>query len=468
MKDFINEDFLLQGEAARRLYHGHSEGFPIIDYHCHLSPEAIATDRRFEDLGQLWLEGDHYKWRAMRANGISEKYITGKETSFREKYDRWAETVPWTMRNPLYAWTHLELKRVFGIGKLLSPATADEIWEECTALLQQPEYSARGLMKKFNVEVVCTTDVPIDSLEHHRTLKNQGFEIRVLPAWRPDRAMSPEDPAKFIDYVTRLEKASGTEIKGFASLIEALRVRHKYFAEAGCVISDHGIEQFHADDYTEKEVGSILLKVLSGSRLETGEIAKFKSAMLYELAVMDSERGWVQQFHYGAIRNNNSRMFAQLGPDTGYDSIGDFTVAKTLSKFLDRLDAGGRLAKTILYNLNPGDNELIAAMTGNFQDGSTPGKIQFGAGWWFLDQETGMINQLNALSLMGLLSRFVGMLTDSRSFVSYPRHEYFRRILCNMLGDEIEKGKLPESETDTIGKMVEMISYYNAKNYFGF
>ena len=277
-----------------------------------------------------------------------------------------------------------------------------------------------------------------------------------------------EDPVKFIDYISKLEEVSGVEIKGFASLTEALRVRHDYFAEAGCVISDHGIEQFHADDYTEKEVGTIFLKVLSGSQLAPGEISKFKSAMLYELAVMDSEKGWVQQFHYGAIRNNNSRMFAQLGPDTGFDSIGDFTVARTLSKFLDRLDAGGNLTKTILYNLNPRDNELIATMIGNFQDGSTPGKIQFGAGWWFLDQETGMINQLNALSLMGLLSRFVGMLTDSRSFVSYPRHEYFRRILCNMFGDDIEKGKLPASEMATIGKMVEMISYYNAKHYFGF
>jgi len=372
------------------------------------------------------------------------------------------------MRNPLYAWTHLELKRVFGVGKLLTPATAAEIWEECTALLQQPEYSARGLIRKFNVEVICTTDDPVDSLEHHKSIRNSGFETKVLPAWRPDKAMSPEDPATFIEYIGKLEKVSGTEIKGFASLIEALRKRHQFFADAGCVISDHGIEQFYADDYTEKEVGAILQKVLSGTRLCMEEISKFKSAMLYELAVMDSERGWAQQFHYGAIRNNNSRMFARLGADTGYDSMGDFTVAKNLSKFLDRLDTGGKLTKTILYNLNPRDNELIATMTGNFQDGETPGKIQFGAGWWFLDQETGKKNQLNALSLMGLLSRFVGMLTDSRSFISYPRHEYFRRILCNMLGDDIDKGKIPESEFGTVGKMAEMISYYNAKNYFGF
>ncbi len=468
MKDFINEDFLLQGEIARKLYHEHSEGLPIIDYHCHLSPGAIAEDRRFEDLGQLWLEGDHYKWRAMRANGIDEQYITGSETSFRQKYDRWAETVPMTMRNPLYAWTHLELKRVFGISRILNTESAPQIWEECSALLQQPGYSARGLMKRFNVEVICTTDDPIDNLEHHRSLKKEGFEIKVLPTWRPDKAMAPEDPEKYRDYLKRLGEASGISITNFVSLIEALRNRHSYFADAGCLLSDHGIEQFYSDEYTETEADIILKKVLSGKKLDHDEISKFKSAMLYELAVMDSERGWTQQFHYGAIRNNNSRMFAQLGPDTGYDSMGDFTVARKLSGLLDRLDSRGRLAKTIIYNLNPRDNELIATMIGNYQDGSVPGKIQFGAGWWFLDQETGMINQMNALSLMGLLSRFVGMLTDSRSFISYPRHEYFRRILCNMVGEDIEAGKLPESELATIGTMIENISYNNARDYFGF
>jgi glucuronate isomerase len=468
MKEFINEDFLLQNDIARKLYHEHSEGMPIIDYHCHLSPEAIAEDRRFDDLGQLWLEGDHYKWRAMRANGIDERYITGKETSFREKYDRWAETVPWTMRNPLYAWTHLELKRVFGISRILNRSTAPEIWDECTELLHRPDFSARGLIKKFNVEVICTTDDPVDNLEHHKKLKSSGFEVKVLPAWRPDRAMAVEDPAKYLEYVSKLSEVSDTEISSFPLLLEALRKRHQYFADAGCLLSDHGIEQFYSDEYTESEVNDIFAKVFSGTRPDAGEITKFKSAMLYELAVMDAERGWTQQFHYGAIRNNNSRMLARLGPDTGYDSMGDFTVAKDLSRFLDRLEAGGNLARTILYNLNPRDNELIATMIGNFQDGTVPGKIQFGAGWWFLDQETGMTNQINALSLMGLLSRFVGMLTDSRSFISYPRHEYFRRILCNMIGDDIEKGKLPETEMETIGKMVENISYYNAKNYFRF
>lgn len=468
MKEFINEDFLLQNDVAKALYHDHSSGLPIIDYHCHLSPEAIANDRRFEDLGQLWLEGDHYKWRAMRANGVDEKFITGKETSFRQKYDRWAETVPFTMRNPLYAWTHLELKRVFGVSRILKPETAAEIWEECSELLRQPEYSARGLMKKFNVETVCTTDDPVDSLEHHKAIREDGFEIKVLPAWRPDKAMAVEDPGKFSDYIARLSEVSDTEIKNFTTLLEALRKRHDFFGGEGCRLSDHGIEQFYADDYTDSEIDTILRKTLSGTRLSPPEISKFKSAMLYELALMDAEKGWTQQFHYGAIRNNNSRMFARLGPDTGYDSMGDFTVAKDLARLLDRLDAGGNLTKTILYNLNPRDNELIASMTGNFQDGTFPGKIQFGAGWWFLDQETGMINQLNALSLMGLLSRFVGMLTDSRSFISYPRHEYFRRILCNMLGEDVIKGKIPESELDTVEKMVEDISYNNARDFFGF
>ena len=468
MKEFIHDDFLLQTDTAKRLYHDHSKPLPIIDYHCHISPEYIAADRRFKDLGQLWLEGDHYKWRAMRANGIDEKFVTGKETTFRDKYDRWAETVPYTMRNPLYAWTHLELRRVFGVDKILNSATAPEIWEECTALLQQPGFSARGLMKKFNVEVICTTDDPADSLEHHIALKKEGFEIKVLPAWRPDKAMAVEDPEPYRNYISRLSEVSGIDIKSFDNLIEALRKRHQFFADAGCKLSDHGIEQFYADDYSEKDIDTIFRKVIAGRNLASDEVTKFKSAMLYEMALMDWEKGWTQQFHYGAIRNNNSRLLNTLGPDTGFDSMGDFTVARSLSRFLDSLDIEGKLAKTILYNLNPRDNELIATMIGNFQDGSVAGKMQFGSGWWFLDQENGIINQLNSLSLMGLLSRFVGMLTDSRSFISYPRHEYFRRVLCNLIGDDIEKGKLPASEFSTISMMVENISYYNAKNYFGF
>lgn len=468
MKEYINDDFLLQSDTAGRLYHDHAEHQPIIDYHCHLNPEYIACDRQFDNLGQLWLEGDHYKWRAMRTNGVAEKYCTGRDTSDREKFEKWAETVPFTMRNPLYAWTHLELKRVFGISTILKPSTAADIYDECTAMLQKPEFRARGLMKKFNVKVVCTTDDPVDSLEHHMALKKEGFEIKVLPTWRPDKAMAVEDPEKYKNYILKLSEVSAVTITGFETLLEALRKRQDFFAEAGCRLSDHGIEEFYADDYTPKDIDAIFRKVTIGRVLTAEEMTKFKSAMLYEFAIMDWEKGWTQQFHYGALRNNNSRLLRSLGPDTGFDSIGDFTVGRNLSRFLDSLDIEGKLTKTILYNLNPRDNELVATMAGNFQDGTVAGKIQFGSGWWFLDQETGIINQLNSLSLLGLLSRFVGMLTDSRSFISYPRHEYFRRILCNLLGDDVEKGKLPGSEADFIGKMVEDISYNNANNFFGF
>lgn len=468
MKEFINDNFLLQNDAASELYHDHAAHQPIIDYHCHLNPAFIAADRKFDNLGQIWLEGDHYKWRAMRANGVGEKYCTGKETSDWEKFEKWAETVPYTLRNPLYAWTHLELKRVFGISEILKPSSAHEIYEKCTSLLQKPEYSARGLMKMFNVETVCTTDDPVDDLRYHLSLKKEGFEIKVLPTWRPDKAMAVEDPQKYTEYINKLSDVSGIKIESYRNLIDALRIRHDFFAKAGCKLSDHGIEEFYAEDYTEKEVSSIFTHAYAGKKVSEEDIRKFKSAMLYELALMDCEKGWTQQFHYGAIRNNNSRLLRNLGPDTGFDSIGDFTVGKNLSKFLNSLDDNGKLAKTILYNLNPRDNELIATMAGNFQDGSVVGKIQFGSGWWFLDQETGIINQLNSLSLLGLLSRFVGMLTDSRSFISYPRHEYFRRILCNLIGSDIEAGKIPSSEMEFAGKMVEDICYYNAKNYFGF
>ncbi len=468
MKEFINEDFLLQSDAARQLYHEHAEHQPIIDYHCHLNPAYIAGNRRFDNLGQIWLEGDHYKWRAMRTNGIEEKYCTGKETTDWEKFEKWAETVPYTLRNPLYAWTHLELKRVFGISEILKPETAASIYERGTALLQKPDYYARGLMKMFNVEVVCTTDDPVDDLAHHEALRKEGFPIKVLPTWRPDKAMAVDDPESFRVYVDRLSEVSGVTIKSYVSLLEALRKRHDFFATAGCRLSDHGIEEFYAEDYTEREIDQIFHGAYSGKRLSSDEVRKFKSAMLYEMALMDYQKGWTQQFHYGAIRNNNSRLFRTLGPDTGFDSIGDFTVAKNMSKFLNRLDDKGELTKTIIYNLNPRDNALIATMAGNFQDGTVAGKIQFGSGWWFLDQEEGIIDQLNSLSLLGLLSRFAGMLTDSRSFISYPRHEYFRRVLCNLIGDDIEKGRIPASETGFAGKIIEDICYFNAKNYFGF
>lgn len=468
MSSFIHDDFLLQNEAAKELYHNYSEKQPIIDYHCHLIPEYIANDHQFDNLGQIWLEGDHYKWRAMRTNGIEEKYCTGKDTSDWEKYEKWVETVPYTMRNPLYHWTHLELKRAFGVDELLNPASGKRIYDICTEKLRTPEFSARGLMKKFNVEVVCTTDDPVDSLEHHIALKNEGFGIKVLPTWRPDKAMAVECPAEYRKYVEKLSEVSGVAISNFADLIQALRVRHDFFASIGCKLSDHGIEEFYAEDYTQAEIDAIFNKVYGGKELTKEEILKFKSAMLYEGAVMDWEKGWTQQFHYGAIRNNNSRLFRKLGPDTGFDSIGDFTVAKAMSKFLNSLDNDNKLAKTIIYNLNPRDNDLIATMIGNFQDGSVAGKIQFGSGWWFLDQKTGMEAQMNSLSNLGLLSRFVGMLTDSRSFLSYPRHEYFRRILCNLIGEDVEKGLLPKSEMKFLGEMVANISYFNAKNFFQF
>ena len=468
MKSFIHEDFLLQSDAAKKLYHEHSEAQPIIDYHCHLSPEYIAKDHSFDNLGQIWLEGDHYKWRAMRTNGIDEKYCTGSEVSDWEKFMKWTETVPYTMRNPLYHWTHLELKRAFGVDKLLNTESAKEIYDVCTEQLRTPEFSARGLMKKFDVRVVCTTDDPADSLEHHISLKEEGFDIKVLPTWRPDKAMAVESSAEYRKYVDRLSEVSGVSINKFSDLIEALRNRHDFFASIGCKLSDHGIEEFYAEEYTQSEIDNIFNKVFGGNELSKDEVLKFKSAMLYEGAIMDWEKGWTQQFHYGAIRNNNTRLFNKLGPDTGFDSIGDFNTAKAMSRFFNQLDKDNRLAKTIIYNLNPRDNDMIATMIGNFQDGSVAGKMQFGSGWWFLDQKTGMEAQLNSLSNLGLLSRFVGMLTDSRSFLSFPRHEYFRRILCNLIGNDIEKGLLPASEMDFIGKMVEDISYHNAKNFFNF
>ncbi|GAB1415060.1 glucuronate isomerase [Paludibacter sp.] len=468
MKQFLDDNFLLQTETAQQLYHEHAAKQSIIDYHCHLIPSMVTNDHKFNSITEIWLGGDHYKWRAMRTNGIDEKYMTGKDTSDWEKFEKWAETVPYTMRNPLYHWTHLELKTAFGIEKLLSPKTAREIFEECNAKLNSPEFSARNLMRKYKVEVVCTTDDPVDSLEHHIKTKNDGFEIKMLPTWRPDKAMAVESSENYNSYIDQLAEVSDISISNFDNLIEALRKRHDFFSELGCKLSDHGIEEFYAEDYTEAEIKSIFNKIRSGKDLSNDEILKFKSAMLVIFAEIDWEKGWAQQFHYGAIRNNNTRLFNKLGPDTGFDSIGTFNTAKAMSKFLNRLDINNKLAKTILYNLNPADNEMIATMIGNFQDGTFPGKIQFGSGWWFLDQKDGMEKQMNALSVLGLLSRFVGMLTDSRSFLSYPRHEYFRRTLCNLLGDDVEKGLLPASEIDFIGQMVENISYNNAKKFFKF
>ena len=464
----MSKDFLLQTETAQKLFHEHAAKMPIIDYHCHLIPKMVADDYKFSSITEIWLGGDHYKWRAMRTNGIDEKYCTGKDTTDWEKFEKWAETVPYTMRNPLYHWTHLELKTAFGIEKLLSPATAREIFDECNAKLATPAYTARNIMRRYKVEVVCTTDDPVDSLEYHQKVKDDGFEIKMLPAWRPDKAMAVENAANFRAYVEKLSDVSGVNISSFDDMILALRKRQDFFASMGCKLSDHGIEEFYAEDYTDAEIKAIFNKVYGGTTLSREEVLKFKSAMMVIFGEMDHAKGWTQQFHYGAIRDNNSRMFKLLGPDTGFDSIGSFNTAKAMSKFLNRLASQDKLTKTIIYNLNPCDNEVVATMLGNFQDGTVAGKIQFGSGWWFLDQKDGMEKQMNALSLLGLLSRFVGMLTDSRSFLSYPRHEYFRRTLCNLLGNDVENGLLPASELDFIGQMVENISYNNAKNFFQF
>ena len=464
---FIDENFMLTGETARKLFHESAEKMPIIDYHCHLVPQMIAENYQFHDITELWLGGDHYKWRAMRGNGVPEEYITGSKSSW-EKFQKWAETMPYLMRNPLYHWTQLELSRVFGIEKLLSPATAAEIFEECNAKLATPEYRGQNLIRKFNVETVCTTDDPADDLRYHKHIMEHPFGTKVIPAWRPDKAMAIENPDSYKTYIEKLSVAAGMEISTYAGLMEALRKRHDFFESMGCKLSDHGLETFYAADYTDKEIEKIFKNVLKGKTPSAEELEKFRSATLHDFAVMDAESGWAQQFHIGAIRNNNTRMFNILGPDTGYDAIHDVQCAAAGHRFFDRLTLEGKLAKTILYCLNPKDNEVLMTMAYTFNDGTYPGKMQFGSGWWFLDQEDGMRKQLNALSALGLLSRFVGMLTDSRSFVSYPRHEYFRRILCDVIGADIDKGKLPASEMEFIGKMVQDISYNNAKNYFNF
>ncbi len=467
-KSFINPDFILTNDTAKHLYHDFAEKMPIIDYHCHLIPKMVAENKRFESIAQIWLMGDHYKWRAMRSNGVNERFCTGKDTTDWEKFEKWAETVPYTFRNPLYHWTHLELKTAFGIDKLLNPQTAREIYEECNDKIQNdPKFCPRGLMEFYNVETVCTTDDPVDTLEYHKAVAaDKTMKTRMIPAWRPDKAMAVENPANFGDYVNKLSDVSGVSIRNFNDYIDAIQQRHDFFAANGCKLSDHGIEEFYAEDYTDAEVKDIFDKVMSGKKLTENEVLKFKSAMMYIFAVQDSEAGWAQQFHYGAIRDNNSKMFAKLGPDTGFDSIGEFNTAKAMSKFLNKLNMEDKLTRTILYTLNPCANEVIATMLGNFQGGE-PGKIQFGSGWWFNDQKDGMERQMNALSVLGLLSRFVGMLTDSRSFLSYPRHEYFRRILCNILGNDVEKGLLPD-DRELLGKMVEDISYNNARRYFKF
>ena len=467
MKTFINDDFMLTNDYARELYHTSAENQPIIDYHCHLVPKMIADNYQFADLTEVWLGGDHYKWRAMRGNGVPEELITGKADGY-AKFEKWAETVPYTMRNPLYHWTHLELSRVFGVDKILKPETAKEIYDECSAKLQMPEFRGQELMKKFNVEVVCTTDDPADTLEYHQQIKDNPFGVKVLPTWRPDKAMVVEKPQQYREYIQKLSDISGVQINNYQDLLHALQKRQDFFEQMGCRISDHGLETFYAEDFTMEEIDQIFKNTLKGLQPTQEEVLKFKSAILLDFARMDHAKGWAQQFHIGAIRDNNTRMFNILGPDTGYDAIHDVQCAAAGHKFLNTLALENKLTKTILYNLNPKDNEVLATMAYTFNDGTCPGKIQLGSGWWFLDQEDGMKKQMNALSSLGLLSRFVGMLTDSRSFLSYPRHEYFRRILCNLLGEDLKAGKLPVSEMDFLHKMVGDISYNNAKNYFNF
>jgi len=465
MKPFMDKDFLLQSETARTLYHDYAAEMPIFDYHCHLPPQEIAEDASWDNLAEIWLGGDHYKWRAMRTNGIEEEYVTGS-ASWEDKFKAWAETMPHAMRNPLYHWSHLELQRCFGINKVLSPETAPEIYETASAMLKTPEFSARNLMRKMNVKGVCTTDDPIDSLEYHKAIHADGFDVTVLPTFRPDKAANLSVPETWKNYIESLETAAGSKINSFASLIEAVDNRHAYFHSVGCRLSDHGVAYVPDADATPAELNAIFDKAMSGAEVSLEEREKFEAVFLYEVGKMSHARGWVQQLHVGVFRDNNARLFKQIGPDAGCDSIADYRQGPGLIRLFKRLSESDQLPKSILYNINPGDNELMATMIGNYQGGGIPGKMQYGSGWWFLDQKDGMQKQMNALSALGLLSRFVGMLTDSRSFLSYPRHEYFRRILCNLIGTDVENGELPNDEA-WLGQMVQNISFNNAKNYFG-
>jgi glucuronate isomerase len=465
MAHFIHPDFLLGNKTGIRLYHEHAERQPIIDFHCHLSAEMIALDRQFDDLTQLWLEGDHYKWRAMRTNGINEKYCTGNAPQ-KEKFDKWAETVPYTIGNPLYHWTHLELARYFGIFDLLSPLSADKIYSKANEMLRSREFSTRNLITKMNVEVICTTDDPADNLKFHKDLKG-SFNIAVLPTWRPDNVIKTDDPEKFRAYIAKLENASSVDIKNADTLIEALDKQHQFFHSYGCRLADHGLERFYFAPFSSTELNDSLQKLLKGNTLSSEETEKYRTAIMSQLCRMNHRRGWVQQFHVGAMRNNNGRAYRNMGPDTGWDSIGIAQDALKMSQFLSSLDETDTLARTILYNLNPADNEMVITMAGNFNDGSLPAKVQYGAAWWFLDQKAGMEKHLKDLSSFALLRRFIGMVTDSRSFLSYPRHEYFRRIACNFIGEEVEKGLIPNDE-GLLKELVQGISYKNAKEYFGF
>ncbi|HEY3330042.1 MAG TPA: glucuronate isomerase [Capsulimonadaceae bacterium] len=460
---FINKEFMLHSDAARRLYREYAQDQPILDYHNHLPPKDIATNRQFANLFEIWLEGDHYKWRAMRANGSDERYCTGDAEPY-EKFLAWAKTVPHTLRNPLYHWTHLELKRYFGIDELLSEKTAPKIWEQANALLATPAYTTHGILHKFNVAALCTTDDPADELTHHIAIAKLGIPTKVYPTFRPDKALNVDKPALLNEWLGRLEAASGVSIAKLPDLLDALDKRHQAFHDVGGRLSDHGLTACYADFPTEAAAAKIFDAARAGKAANPVQFGQFVSYMMVYFGKLDTKRGWTKQLHLGPIRNNNSKMFAKLGPDTGFDSIGDYKQAETLSAYLDRLCKEDALPKTIVYNNNPVDNYVLSTMVGNFQDGITPGKMQFGSGWWYLDAKEGIEWQLNALSNNGLLSRFVGMLTDSRSFMSYPRHEYFRRILCNVIGREIELGEIPNDDS-LVGPMISNICYHNAKNY---
>lgn len=465
-KVFLDRHFLLENEYAQILYEQFAANMPIVDYHNHLSPKDIATNRRFNNLTEIWLEGDHYKWRAMRINGVSERFITGDATP-EEKFARWAETVPYTLRNPLYHWTHLELKNYFGVEQLLQKSTATEIYQTCAEMLQHEKFHTRGLLEKMRVEVVCTTDDPADSLEHHIAFAEGGHELKMYPTFRPDKAFAIETGERYFEYLERLGAAASVGIQTFDDVLQALQQRIDFFDSLGCRASDHGLEHLYYHPQALQLADGIFRKAKDGKSLAADEIHAFKAAVLIHLGRMYHAKGWVQQFHLGALRNNNSRLLTQLGPDTGFDSIGDYRQAEAMSGFFNALDSTDQLSKTIIYNNNPSDNEVFATMLGNFSDGTIPGKMQFGSGWWFLDQKDGMERQLNALSNMGLLSRFVGMVTDSRSFLSFPRHEYFRRVLCNLWGKDIERGEVPD-DISLVGEMVEKICYHNAKRFFNF
>ena len=460
---FIDNDFLLENQYAKILYHNFAASLPIIDYHNHLSPEAIANNKQFKNITQLWIEGDHYKWRAMRTLGINETYITGI-SSDQEKFLHYAKALPYTMRNPLYHWSHLELARYFNNYELLTEQNADKIYNETNALLQTNDFKTQALLQKMNVEVVCTTDDPTDDLIHHKKLAKSDFNTKVSTAFRPDRAVLIQHEDYNI-YIEALEKSAATSIQTYSDLKESLVKRINYFHLNGCRLSDHGLSFIPYEEAPESNIEKIFIKRRNGRTLTAKEVLQFQTTLLLFLGRQYHKKNWTQQFHLGAMRNNNTRMYRKIGPDTGWDSIGNYPIALNLSRYLDRLDQKNQLAKTILYNLNPADNEIIATMIGNFNDGGQKGKIQWGSAWWFMDQLDGMTNQINTLSNMGLISSFIGMLTDSRSFLSFPRHEYFRRILCNIFGKDIENGRLPD-DMPWIGKIISDICYYNAKNYF--